>query len=213
MPKIVPIVEGEGEVEAVPRLLGKLLSENGRYDLPIARPKNANGRSNLDKPGGLESFVELSWRERDCGATLVLVDADKDCPVTIASGYVRRIRAIGVRFSVVVVVAKCEYEAWFLASLETIAGREWQTRVGLPEELDYPGDVEAIVGVKGWLDRHLPPAHSYKPSQHQALLTTMLDAEMARRRSASFRRLCRALEQAVEAIDQDQVVVTPDITT
>lgn len=212
MPKIVPIVEGEGEVGAVPKLLCRLLSETGRYDLSIARPKNANGRSNLDKPGGLESFVELSWRERDCGATLVLVDADKECPVTVAKGYARRVQAMGVRFSVVIVVARCEYEAWFLASLETIAGREWQGRVGLPEELRFAGDVEAIVGVKGWLDRHLPATHIYKPPQHQTLLTTMLDLEITRQQSRSFRRLCRALEQAVQAIDQRQVIVTPEVT-
>ena len=71
MPKIVPIVEGEGEVEAVPKLLSKVLNELGRYEFTIARPKNANGRPNLDKPGGLEKFVELSWREHDCGAVFV----------------------------------------------------------------------------------------------------------------------------------------------
>ena len=207
MPKIVPIVEGDGEVEAVPRLLGKMLSGMGRYDLPIARPKNANGRKNLDKPGGLESFVELSWRERDCGATLILVDADKECPIELAGSYTRRIQAMGIRFSVA--VAKCEYEAWFLASLTSIAGRDWQGRTGLPEGLEYPGEVEAIVGVKGWLDRQLPKGHSYQPTQDQAILTAMLDAGLARSRSRSFRRLCHALEQAVEAIDTGQVIVTP----
>lgn len=210
MPKIVPIVEGEGEVEAVPRLLGKLLNEMGRYDLPIARPKNANGRKNLDKPGGLEAFVELSWRERDCGAALVLIDADKECAVALARNYARRIQTMGVRFSVVVAVATCEYEAWFLASLPTIAGKSWQNRVGLPHGLEYTHDIETIVGVKGWLDRQLPKGHSYKPSQDQAVLTAMLDSELTRARSRSFRRLCHALEQAVKAIDTGQILVTPD---
>ena len=209
MPKIVPIVEGEGEVEAVPKLLGKLLSEMGRYDLAIARPKNANGRKNLDKPGGLEAFVELSWRERDCGATLILVDADKECAVEIAENYSRRIQVLGIRFSVVIAVAKCEYEAWFLASLNTIAGKNWHERVGLPESLDFLGEIESLVGAKGWLDRHLPKGHSYKPTQDQVVLTAMLDSEVTRSRSRSFRRLCHALEQAVTAIDTGQVIVTP----
>ena len=213
MAKIVPIVEGEGEVGAVPKLLVKLLNERGRYDLQIARPKNANGRQNLDKPGGLEKFVELSWRERDCGATLVLIDADKECAVALARDYASRIQSMGVRFTVVIAVAKCEYEAWFLASLKSIAGREWQGHEGLPEGLDYPGEVESLVGVKGWLDRQLQSGHSYKPAQDQAAVTAMLDSELARARSRSFRRLCHALEEAVTAIDTGRVIVTPEISS
>ncbi len=209
MPKIVPIVEGEGEVEAVPKLLSKLLNETGRYEITVARPKNANGRGNLDKPGGLEKFVELSWRERDCGAVLILIDADKECAVTLAKTYVERLQVMSLERPVVVVIAQCEYEAWFLASLAAIAGKPWQNRAGLPPGLGYTGNCEAIVGVKGWLDRHLPQGHSYKPSQDQAVLTAMLDLELTRKNSRSFRRLCHALEQAVNAIDQGLAVVTP----
>lgn len=211
MPKIVPIVEGEGEVEAVPKLLNKVLNELGRYEFTVARPKNANGRGNLDKLGGLEKFIELSWYERDCGATLVLMDADKECAVTLARTYVKRIKAMSLKRPVFVVIAQCEYEAWFLASLATIAGKPWQNRVGLPPDTTYEGDSEGIVGVKGWLDRKLPPGHSYKPAQDQAVLTAMLDLELTRKNSRSFRRLCHALEQAVEAIDQDLKIVTPEI--
>lgn len=209
MPRIVPIVEGEGEVEAVPKLLSKLLNEIGRYEITVARPKNANGRSNLDKPGGLEDFVKLSWGERDCGAVLILADADKECAVTLARAYVERLQVMSLKCPVVVVIAQCEYEAWFLASLATIVGKPWQGRAGLPPELGYTGNCEAITGVKGWLGRHLPPGHSYKPAQDQVVLTTMLDLELTRENSRSFRRLCHALEQAVNAIDTGQAIVTP----
>lgn len=209
MPRIVPIVEGPGEVEAVPVLLKRLLTEMGRNDIQIENPQNAHGCFNLTKFGGIEKFVENAWTKRNCGAVLVLVDADKRCPLEMAQSFSQRISAIGVRFPVVIAVAKCEYEAWFLASLETIAGKPWQGRAGLPPELGYTGNCEAITGVKGWLGRHLPPGHSYKPSQDQAVLTTMLDLELARKNSRSFRRLCHALEQAVSAIDQGLAIVTP----
>lgn len=209
MAKIVPVVEGDGEVEAAPILLRKLLDERQRWDVQIARPKNTNGRGNLTKPGGLERFVQVAWLEPDCGTVLVLIDADKDCARELAEGFARRIQAIGVRRSVVVVVAACEYEAWFLASLETIAGRDLQGRPGLPAGLQYPQDVEAIVGVKGWLSRQFPGGRIYKESLDQAPMTRLLDTTRVRERSRSFRRLCHAIEQALEAIDSGQVIVTP----
>jgi len=60
MAKLVPIVEGDGEVEAVPVLLRRLSSEVcGFHDLEILRPKNAHGCGGLTKPGGVERFVQF----------------------------------------------------------------------------------------------------------------------------------------------------------
>lgn len=84
------------------------------------------------------------------------MDADKDCALELAHSFSKRIIAMGVRNPVVIAIAKCEYEAWFLASLETIAGQDLQGRPGLPEGLAYSDNVEARVGVKGWLDRNFP---------------------------------------------------------
>ena len=116
---------------------------------------------------------------------------------------------MGVRFPVVIVIAKCEYEAWFLASLETIAGQSFDLRPGLPEDSSYPDDVEARVGVKGWITRQLPEGRIYKETLDQVAMTRLIDLEKARQRSRSFRRLCHALEQAVTAIDSGQKLVTP----
>ena len=190
MPKIVPIVEGVGEVEAVPKLLWKLLIELGRYDIEIAGPKNAKGCSNLTKKDGLEKFVNIAWSEPDCGAVLILMDADIHCPRTIADDFARRIQAMGIRFTVVIVLAKCEYEGWFLPGL------------------NFPGDPEAKEGAKEWVRQHVLGG-TYKPSQDQVTLTQALDINLVRERSRSFRRLCHAVEEALTAIDNGQVVVTP----
>ncbi len=208
MPKIVPIVEGE--VQAVPGLLYKLLAELGRqHNIQIETPQNAHGRGNLTTPGGIERFVQNAWTKRDCGAVLVLVDADKDCPVELASDFARRVSAIGVRFPVVIVAANCEYEAWFLASLETITEIVLDSGTALPAGLSYTGDVEARAGVKGWLTAQFPPGRIYKETIDQKAMTRLLDPARVRLRSRSFRRLCHALEQAVEAIDQRRAFVTP----
>ena len=210
MPRIVPIVEGPGEVEAVPVLLKRLLTEMGRNDIQIENPQNAHGCFNLTKLGGIEKFVENAWTKRNCGAVLVLVDADKQCPLEMAQGFSQRISAIGIRFPVVIAVAKCEYEAWFLASLETIAGVTLDGGYALPADLTYADEVEGRVGVKGWITRQLPDGRIYKETAHQASMTKLIDLDRVRQRSRSFRRLCHALEQAVNAIDQGLAIVTPE---
>ena len=210
MPKIVPIVEGPGEVEAVPKLLWKLLTEMGRSDIQIEHPQNAHGCGNLTTSGGIERFVKNAWTKRECGAVLILVDADKQCPVQIAADFSRRIIAIGVRFPVVIVVAKCEYETWFLASLETIAGVPLNGGHALPADLVYPDEVEDRVGVKGWITQQFPKGRIYKETIDQASMTRLIDLERVRQRSHSFRRLCHALTEAIDAIDQSLVIVTPE---
>jgi|GEM_PF-535672 len=209
MPKIVPIVEGPGEVEAVPALLWKLLAEMERYDIQVGEAQNAHGCGNLIVPGGVEKFVGNAWTKRDCGAVLILMDAEEQCAMQLAADFSRRILAMGVRFPVATVIAKCEYEAWFLASLETIAGVSFGNRQGLPAGLSYPGEVEEKVGVKGWITRQLPEGRIYKETLDQVAMTRLISLESARQRSRSFRRLCHALKQAVDAIDTGQVVLTP----
>jgi len=210
MPRIVPIVEGDGEVQAVPLLLGKLLAGMGRPEVGVSRPPlNAGSCSNLTKEGGLERFVQNAALRGDCGSILVLMDADKGCPLKIAQDFVGRISALGTKYPVVVVIANCEYEAWFLASLESIAGQTLDGRPGLPAGTTYPTDVEALVGVKGWLSSKFPGSRTYKETTDQALMTRLLRPDLVAPRSRSFRRLQHALEEAVAAMDAGQVVVTP----
>ncbi len=209
MPKIVPIVEGDGEEKAVPALLSKLLAEMQRFDIYVGDTANAHGCGNLTKPNGIEGFVRNAWTKRDCGAILILMDADKQCPIELALHLSQRVDAMGIRFPVVIAVAKCEYEAWFLASLETITGQPLGARPGLPANLFYAEDVEGRVGVKGWLTRQFPDGRIYKETFDQEPMTRLIDPERVRQRSRSFRRLCHALEEAVNAIDMGQVIVTP----
>lgn len=213
MPKIIPIVEGPGEVEAVPALLWKLLVEMQRYDIQVGEAQNANGGGNLTRHGGVERFVSNARTKRDCAAILVLMDADKQCALHLAADLSQRIAAMQSQVPVAVVVANCEYEAWFLASLETIAGQDLEGRPGLHSELTYPGEVEGLVGVKGWLTRQLPEGRIYKPTQDQLAMTRLIDTGKARERSRSVRRLCHASEETVAAIDSGERIVTPKIAS
>lgn len=196
MPKIVPIVEGDGEVPAVPALLRRILGAAMRYDIQVARPKNANGRGNLTKVGGLERFIRYAWKEPDCGAILVLLDSEGECPRDIARGFSKRIIAMGVIFPVVIVVAHRAYEAWILASISTVAGH-----LDLAEGLEPPADAESIRHPKAWINANFPQGRAYKETQDQEAMTHLMDIGLASQ-TRSFRRFLHAVDEAVDAIDR-----------
>lgn len=209
MPKVVPIVEGDGEVTAAPLLIRRILWDMGRYDLRVIGPKNAHGRGNLEVEGGLERFIKYAWKEKDCGAIIVLIDADRDCAKELAQGFSKRVAAMGVVYPVVIICAKHEYETWFLASLETISGKDLSGRTALRNALEAPEDVEEIGNPKGVLTRHMPKGRAYKETEDQEPMTQLLDIGLAKERSRSFRRMCHAVEEAVKAIDSGTKTVTP----
>lgn len=209
MPKIVPIVEGDGEVTAVPILFRKLLGEMQRYDIQIAPPKNAHGIANLQKAEGLEKFVRHAWKERDCGAIVILLDADNECPVEVAKDFSRRISAMGVIHTVVIVCAARMYESWFLASFETLVGKELNGRSGLVKSKTPPAEIESIRSPKAWLNDCFPKGRAYKETEDQEALSQLLDSSLVKERSRSFRRLWQALSEALDAIDKNKKIVTP----
>ncbi len=211
MPAIVPLVEGVGEVHAVPLLLRRLLQEEfARYDWQVAKPKCAHGCGNLLAAGGLERFIQ--YAQSGGAAVLVLVDGDsvealppgqrpaEDCAPGLAQLLAQRAAVIQPQVPVVIVVATWEYEAWFLASIETmeIAGLN-----------RYQAEMADTRSPKGWIERHLPPGQKYLETLDQAKMTNKLDFRRVEERSRSFRRLKNALNQLLEAHSENRSVVTP----
>ncbi len=155
----------------------------------------AKNRSKLEKE--IERFLRHAQNKTDCGGILVLVDADNDCPVTLFREMSQRCKQSGVTVPVQVVYACREYESWFLASLATIRGRN-----GIPESASLTGLAEAVTDPKKWLSDQMPDGKAYKETAHQASFTNSVDLDMAYQNSRSFRRLCHALQQLVEDMDQ-----------
>ena len=184
---------------ALPSQLTRILSEKyGRGDVLVAQGRRgvvkAKGRQTLERR--LDKFLGHAQNRPDCAAVLIVVDADDDCPVELAARLAERCSRIGGRFPVQIVCACRSYEAWLLASLETIRGRR-----GIPDAATLPADAENIPDPKRWLTEQMPPGQVYKPTTHQPSLSGAIDPCLAHRRSRSFRRLCHALEQLVEAMD------------
>ena len=204
----MPIVEGEGDVESIRILLRHMLASMNRFDIGVALPKNTHGRSSMLKTGALERYTRLALGEEDGAGVLVLMDADDDCPVTLAREVTRRAVALNPHLPVVSVVAQREYEAWFLTSLDSIRGH-LKGDPGLPSDAVFTGNVEAVRDAKQWLTNHLKFGQSYKETEYQAAMTHWLDVTAAYERSRSFRRLYHAVEEIVAAVDSGTVVVTP----
>ena len=188
MTRVVAIVEGDGEVEAVPLLIRRI----GTQASPLAPPEVMRPirvpRLRIVKEGELERYVLLAAARAGEGGRIVLVlDANGDCPAELAPRLLQRARAARPDFHVDVVLAKCEYEAWFLSAIESIAGFR-----GIHPGLEPPEDPEAIGGAKEWLQARM--RGSYRPTADQAPLTARFDMAMARERSPSFDKMWRATE-------------------
>jgi len=185
------IVEGHGEVAAVPVLLRRLQQEYApSVPLSVLRPFRV-GRYKLVKAGELERVVELVARGLEPpGAVLVLIDAEDDCPKELAPKLLRRARQARPDIPSGVVLAKHEFEAWFLAAIESLSGRR-----GLSDELSAVPDPEAIADAKKWLTRNMPGSRAYSETLDQPALAARFDLQLARQRSDSFDKCWREVER------------------
>lgn len=193
--RVVCIVEGHGDVQAVPILLRRI-AEAISPDSPIDTPHPIRvPRSRLLKEGEIERAVELAARQSTANdAILILLDADDDCPAELAPRILTRAHGARRDRRTGVVLANREYEAWLLAAAESIA----QLR-GLGANLMPPEDPEAIRGAKEWLSQHMS-ASSYRETIDQAPLTARMDLEAARR-APSFDKLWRTMKEILEGSD------------
>jgi hypothetical protein len=203
MPVLVPIVEGPGDMAAVPLLVRRALQARERWDWTVGHAKKAGGVNTFRNKA--EAFLRYAAQEPDCGGILVLLDLDDGCACDEARALAEQARSFLLPVPVTIVLACREYEAWFLASLPTLAGND-----GLPADLTYPGPVENPRDVKGWLTAQMPRGRAYKETTHQEKFTARLDFGLAQERSRSFQRLCHAIDQLFEASgEQRRGVVTP----
>ena len=191
---IAPVVEGHGEVKALPVLLRRVACDLGVYDVDIPLP-NRVGRSALATQAGIANAVEqASYRVPGRGGVLVLFDADDDCPVDLVARLLTSARNVRQDKAIGLVVANKEFEAWFLAAAESLAGR-----CGLPRDLAAPQDPECKRDAKGWLSAAMKRGggHPYKEVVDQPKLAAVFDMQAARVKSRSFDKFWRETERLI----------------
>jgi len=190
---IAPIVEGYGEVRAIPSLLHKIARHIApELQLVVCNPIRRS-RSQIVKPRELEKdVIQASYllEERDAlkyGWILLFLDADDDCPATLGPDLRRRARQAREGLNVDVILPMYEYESWILASAQAL---EAQGLLYSASNLLQP---EGVRDAKGRL-KQLRPGQRYSETVDQDKLTKKLDITEARQ-ARSFNRFYRICEQ------------------
>lgn len=197
MASIACVVEGDGEVVALPILIRRIAArvDPGLY-VEVPRPVLIKRTRLGSQFGDLERAIELAVRQaRPPAALLVLLDAEEDDPQTLLPELLRRAQGCRSDLPNAVVLARREYEAWFLAAAESLRGQR-----GLAENLAPPADPEVISDAKGWLRDHMPGNRKYSETADQPALTALFDLDQARGHSPSFDTCYREIERLMRAL-------------
>ncbi len=189
--RIVPVVEGHGEVEAIPVLLRKLVSEQGVAIAPAFRLPRTK-MTDCQEFRNAIAFAAL--KAGHAGGVLVVFDADDDPACRIGPTLLGIAKAAARDCPVGLVAAEREFEAWLLASALSLRGHRRVRADAQP-----PANPEAIRDAKGYLSSNiLLPDKPYAPTVDQAALTSRLDPVLARNCS-SFLKLERDLDRLLRS--------------
>ena len=173
--KIGCIVEGRGEVEAVPILIRRVAA-NLYPELSVVTHPIRVDRSKIVKVDNLEETIDVASRKVGRqGGIFIILDSDDDCPAKLGPGLLQEAIKIRKDLPIAVVLAKREFEAWFLAAAESLRGQR-----GLKNELQPPNNPEEIRGAKEWLTHQMESNKKYKETLHQPAFTARFDFEQAR---------------------------------
>lgn len=186
------IVEGEGETLALPILIRRIGAQLG-LAIEVRRPFRV-ARGKLVKAPELARAVEAVARQLAPAAPiLILLDADDDCVATLGPQMLATARAARSDRELAVVLANREFEAWFLASIESLRNKR-----RIRADARWNGDPESVRDAKGRL-RELTEPSTYNPAVDQAALVSLMDLDLARTRSPSFDKLYRDLARILQA--------------
>ncbi len=203
-PTIATIVEGDGEIEALPLLARRILHESERFDVDVSKPIRCSRSKILPFMPGSEPTVNANELQRyvllargnvnpHAGAILILLDSDGDCPRTLSQMILDKARGPADGLPVGVVLADREYETWFIASWEKVR----------PEGAacpDLSSDPDKVQNPKAAIGRLLPEGLRYSETTHQAKFSDRIDLDLATDRSRSFRKLRSSILNLAEAV-------------
>lgn len=200
--RIAALVEGEGDVLAVPKLVHRIAHDIRLNRTVVVQPVIPAPVSRLKKNRSLEDEIDNLVRKlRGEGGVLVLLDCDwkNGCPKHDGPAWLQRAQAARPGIPIRLVLAHKEFETWFLAAAESLRGV-----CGLPDNLEAPEDPERIRGAKEWLKHNMPQHTPYSPVPDQATLTSAFDMTIARRRSDSFDKCYREISAMLRALRESK---------
>lgn len=189
MPKksLIPIVEGQSEVESAGVLLRRILYAKDTYDVEVARPFRVK-RNKVVRRGELEKAIRQAELSRGgAAAILVVLDADDDCPADLGPALEARAKA-ATELPVALVLAEIEFEAWLLGAKESLRGVR-----GIADDAVAPSNPQRIRDAKGELSDNMIDGRRYIAVDDQPALVQEMDIELASERCSSFARFVRSV--------------------
>lgn len=236
--RLVLLVEGEGDVDAVRVLVKRLLSEYSAFDAVSLdeKPLRIGGYSKIRRSkqfsksrehdfGEWRRHLQNALKRPNVGGCILLLDGDSPvqvegepfCAMRAARLLASEARKVGAGklFSVAIVFVCMEFESWLIAGIESLLGKPFSDgRNGmpsvLPKNVQVPANPElAPRDAKGWLRRVM--ATGYGATRDQAELARLVDLSAIRGRKEirSFRRMESAIGEIVAAIRSGNHVATP----
>jgi len=188
--RIAAIVEGHGEVEAVPVLIRRIALEVDPSLVLDIKPVMRVPANRLRKQGELERSIELTARQLGGkGGIIILVDCDWEngCPKWDGPELLQRAKSARPDLPISLVLAYKEYEAWFIAAAESLRGQH-----RLSESFEMVEDSEGIRGAREWLSSRMPTGQPYAETIDQPALTQLFDLKVARK-ARSFDKCYREI--------------------
>jgi hypothetical protein len=204
MRRILPIVEGDGDMLAVPTLIRRVAQDAGHFDIKVLPPHK---RGDLPKAKArFSDFLSAAAME---GAPIFWV-MDYDCET--CNDVDRDLAELGQRAAGLIpdqtiefAFMVMEFESLFLADFETLV----TVFQDIPKNITAPAAPETIRGAKEWISKARPKGLAYKLTTDQGRLAARVDLIRLRSRSPSFRRFESAVLRLIDAANADSNVSKP----
>ncbi|WP_447729267.1 DUF4276 family protein [Pseudoxanthomonas suwonensis] len=193
--KVASIVEGDGEVAALPILLRRLCAwRTPEAYVDVQTPIRVRRDRFLNREEEFERYLHLAAaKSGDDGWILVLLDADDDCPAELGNSIAMRASEHVPHRPVAVVIANREFEAWFIASADSLSGFRGFAHEGGHLDPERPRDA------KGWIRARMAGG-TYGETTDQPAFATHMSLEQAEKGSRSFRKLCSEWDRKVKGL-------------
>lgn len=187
MIQVASIVEGDGEVAALPVLLRRLATEwTPPSSVSVLTPVRVRRDRFLNKEEEFQRQLLLAAaKSGEHGWILIVLDADDACPKDLGADVHRRALQVVPHRRLSVVLANREFEAWFIAAAQSLHGMR-----GFHIAADTQVDAERPRDAKGWIREHMRSG-IYRELVDQPAFAARFDLQQAYDNSRSFRKLCK----------------------
>ena len=193
MRTIVPIVEGPGDVAAIPEMIRRVLNEIlDVWDIQVVQGMKL-GRGGIVDPSSLRRHLRLASITPGCRLILVFADRDDSDCVPLAQHIRNCATNEGLGDRVEALVINREYETWLLAGIESLRGKR-----GILDEATVPETLQIIRDPKARLTQSMLGSRAYSETADQAALTCLVDLEQVSTRCACFSKLIDKLKRHTE---------------